>query len=109
MVREQYFMLLIDQQAALEAIPNMLPADEGARRSGLAALSQVLSASGEIAGNAAERLREIAQLFGVEGNLTIAASRFVEKATAVEGFLAKLRSACRSQSYRRIETIETER
>ena len=79
MVREQYFMLLIDQQGALEAIPNMLPADEGARRSGLAALSQVLSASGEIAGNAAERLREIAQLFGVEGNLTVAASRFVEK------------------------------
>jgi len=73
LVREQYFMLLIDQEAALGAIPGMLPADEGARRKGLAALYKVLSARGEIAGSVAERLREIARLFGIEAGLAIAA------------------------------------
>ena len=67
-------MLLIDQEAALEAIPDLLPADEGRQAEWARCSPQVLSASGEIAGEAAERLREIAQLFGVEGNLTIAAS-----------------------------------
>ena len=80
MVREQYFMLLIDQEAALAAIPGMLPADEAVRRNGVAALTEVLGARGEIAGEAAERLREIARLFGAERKLTIAASAepFVE-------------------------------
>lgn len=67
LVREQYAMLLIDQEAALQAIPGMLPDDHDARRMGLAVLHQVLSASGEIAGNAAERLREITKLFGEDG------------------------------------------
>jgi Protein of unknown function (DUF3141) len=66
LVREQYLMLLIDQEAALEAIPDMLPPAKDARQKGLAALRDVLSARGEISGEAAERLQRIAQLFGME-------------------------------------------
>jgi hypothetical protein len=67
MVREQFFMLLIDPDAALAAIPAMLPADAGERRKAFAVIRQVLSARGEIAGEAAERLERVARLFGVDG------------------------------------------
>jgi pimeloyl-ACP methyl ester carboxylesterase len=66
MVREQHYMLLIDPEAALAAIPDMLPSDMEARRRGLAILLQVLSARGEIAGEAAERLARVTQLFGLK-------------------------------------------
>ena len=46
-VREQYYMLLIDQEAALGAIPDLLPPDKDACRKAFAALLKVLSASGE--------------------------------------------------------------
>jgi hypothetical protein len=63
MVREQYFMLLIDPEAALAAIPALLPDDADERRKGFAAMRQVLAASGEIVGDAAERLERVARLF----------------------------------------------
>ena len=47
-MREQFYMLLIDQEAALAAIPDLLPPDEDARRKAFAGLLKVLSASGEI-------------------------------------------------------------
>ncbi len=55
LIREQFLMLLMDQEEALEAIPNLPPADEDARRKGLAALHEVLSARGEMSGEAADR------------------------------------------------------
>jgi hypothetical protein len=66
MVREQYFMLLIDAGATLAAIPKMLPDNAEARRDGLAAIFQILNASGDIVGEAAERLSRLARLFGLE-------------------------------------------
>jgi pimeloyl-ACP methyl ester carboxylesterase len=66
LLREQYFMLLIDQEAALGAIPDLLPSDSQQRRKAFSALRQVLSARGEITGEAADRLQRIARLFGVE-------------------------------------------
>jgi len=66
MVREQYFMLLIDPGAALAAIPKMLPDNAEARSEGLAAVFQILTASGDSVGEAAERLSRLAQLFGLE-------------------------------------------
>jgi hypothetical protein len=65
-VREQYFMLLIDEEAALAAIPELLPAEAGARAKGFAALTEILRARGEITGEAADRFERIAQLFGVD-------------------------------------------
>jgi pimeloyl-ACP methyl ester carboxylesterase len=61
--REQFFLLLIEPEAALAAIPKMLPADIAERRKGLAAIRNVLSAGGEISGEAAERLQRITALF----------------------------------------------
>jgi hypothetical protein len=66
LVREQYFMLLIDPDAALAAIPDLLPPDDETRRKAFAIVRQVIGARGEITGEVAERLARIAQLFGVE-------------------------------------------
>jgi len=65
-VREQHYMLLLDQQAALRAIPDLLPPDKDACRKAFAVLLKVLNASGEVTGEAADRLRRIAKLFGSE-------------------------------------------
>ena len=72
LVREQYFMLLIDEDATLAAIPDLLPSDSTVRRRAFATLRQILSASGAITGDAAERLRRIAQLFGMEVGSVVA-------------------------------------
>jgi hypothetical protein len=66
MVREQYFMLLIDVDTTLGAIPDLLPRDAGARRKALVAIQKVLRARGEITGEAAERLRRVARFFDVD-------------------------------------------
>jgi hypothetical protein len=66
MVREQFFMLLIDEEAALAAIPGLLPKEAEARRKSFAMLQEVLSAAGEIRGEVADRLRRVAGLFGLE-------------------------------------------
>jgi pimeloyl-ACP methyl ester carboxylesterase len=66
LVREQFFMLLIDREAALTAIPKLLPNDASQSRAAFAAMRQVLSASEEIVGERANRLRRLAELFGVD-------------------------------------------
>jgi hypothetical protein len=66
MVREQFFMLVIDQEAALAAIPGLLPKEPEARRKAFGTLREVLSAAGEIRGEVADRLRQVAGLFGVD-------------------------------------------
>ena len=63
MAREQFLLLLLEPEATLAAIPKLLPADIAERRKGLAAIRNVLSASGEITGEAVERLRRITALF----------------------------------------------
>src|ERR1700730_8632221 len=64
-VREQFFMLLLDQEASLAAIPKMLPKDGKARRAGVVVIRDVLSASEGISGEVAKRLRRVSELFGV--------------------------------------------
>ena len=63
MAREQFFLLLLEPEATLAAIPKLLPADLGERRKGLAAIRNVLSAGGEISGEVAERLKKVTALF----------------------------------------------
>jgi len=65
LVREQFSMLLIDQEASLSAIPKMLPKGIEQRRAAFAAIREVLSVAGEISGETAKRLDRIAKLFGV--------------------------------------------
>jgi len=66
MAREQFLLLLLDPEATLAAIPKLLPADIAERRKGLAAIRNVLSAGGEISGEAAERLKKVTALFEVD-------------------------------------------
>jgi hypothetical protein len=66
MVREQFYMLLIDEDAALAAIPAMLPADMDIRRKGVALIKNVLSASGQFTDTDKQRLERVAGLFKVE-------------------------------------------
>lgn len=65
MVREQFFMLLLEPDASLAAIPQLLPQDVEERRAGLAVIGDVLSASAEISGEVAKRLDRVTQLFGL--------------------------------------------
>jgi hypothetical protein len=64
-VREQFFMLLLEPEASLAAIPKLLPKSEDERRRGLDAIRGVLSASGELSGEAARRFDRVTKLFGL--------------------------------------------
>ncbi len=73
LVREQFFMLLLDREAALAAIPKLLPDNKDERRRAFAAIQEVLSASAEISGEVAKRLKQVAELFGLDdrGNTVV--------------------------------------
>ena len=64
-VRDQAFMLLLDQEAAVAAIPALIP-DAKSRRNTVAAIREVLGVTGAISGEVAERLQEISRLLGVQ-------------------------------------------
>jgi len=66
LVREQFFMLLLDRDAALAVIPGLLPDDLSRRRAAYAAMREVLSASEDITGERSSRLKRVADLFGVD-------------------------------------------
>jgi hypothetical protein len=66
LVREQFFMLLLDQERALAAIPKLLPDNESERHAAFTAIREVLSASAAISGEVAKRLKRVAELFGVD-------------------------------------------
>src|SRR6185437_11042307 len=83
LVREQFFMLLLDQEASLAAIPQMLPPDMELRRAAVAGMCDVLSITGRISGETAARLNRVAQLFGVsEDELQSVGSSFNPQARA---------------------------
>jgi len=66
LIREQFFMLLLDREAALAAIPALLPESMDERRRVFAAIEEVLSASAEISGEVARRLKQVSTLFGLD-------------------------------------------
>jgi hypothetical protein len=74
LVREQFFMLLLDRDAALAAIPKLLPESKDERRKTFAAIQEVLSASAEISGEVASRLKEVEGLFGLDAGTSKVAS-----------------------------------
>jgi pimeloyl-ACP methyl ester carboxylesterase len=69
LVREQFLMLLIDEEAALAAIPSMLPPEPETRRKAFELIKELLSARGELTETDKERLARIAKLFEVESGL----------------------------------------
>jgi hypothetical protein len=66
LVREQFLILLVDTEAALAALPSMLPADADTRRKAFDLIKQVLSARGELSAEQKERLQRIAHAFGLD-------------------------------------------
>ncbi len=63
LAREQFYLLLIDQEAALAAIPKMLPDDRAARQQMLDIIKHVLNACGPLDGEDQARLARIMRLF----------------------------------------------
>jgi pimeloyl-ACP methyl ester carboxylesterase len=66
LVREQYFMLLIDKDGSLAAIPSLLPSDAETRSKAFDLIKEVMAAIGKLSPEDEKRLREIGGLFGVE-------------------------------------------
>ena len=66
LVREQFNMLLLDPQAALAAIPSLLPPEAETRREAFDLVGQVLRARGELSAEDKKRMGEVARLFGVD-------------------------------------------
>lgn len=66
LVREQFFMLLLNPEEALAAIPKLLPDKAAERQDAFDAIREVLSASAAISGEVARRLERVARLFGVD-------------------------------------------
>jgi hypothetical protein len=66
LVREQFFTLLLDRDAALAAIPKMLKSCAGDRAEALETIRQVVAAVGEPDGERTERLAHIEKLFDVD-------------------------------------------
>ena len=64
-VREQHFMLLLDEEAALAALPDLLPDDEEQRRTAFDVLGTVVTATGDLNKDARTRLARVAELFGL--------------------------------------------
>jgi hypothetical protein len=63
MLREQFFGLLLDREAALASIPTMLPADPAVRAKALEVIRRTVNAAGKPGGERAKRLAEIEKLF----------------------------------------------
>jgi pimeloyl-ACP methyl ester carboxylesterase len=66
LLREQFLMLLIDQNATLAAIPAMVPAETDQRQKAFDVVKQVVSAVGELSADETERLARVAEWFGVD-------------------------------------------
>jgi Protein of unknown function (DUF3141) len=63
-LREQYFALLLDRDAAVAAIPAMLPADAEVRAKVLDAIQRTVNAAGKATGERAKRLAEVEAICG---------------------------------------------
>jgi len=65
LVREQFYLLLIDTEAALATLPAMLPADAATRRKAFDLIRQVMSARGALSAADEDRMLRLAAIFGV--------------------------------------------
>ena len=64
-VCEQFFMLLLDEENAVRAIPAMLPEDREQREQAYAMVQEIMLAAGEPSEERRRRLTRVARLFGV--------------------------------------------
>jgi Protein of unknown function (DUF3141) len=67
MLRDQGFLLLLDPEAAVAALPALIP-DAESRRWTISVVREVLSASGEMSGEVAVRMRHLARLLQIDAD-----------------------------------------
>ena len=67
LIREQFSILLLDEEAALAAIPEMLPRAPEIRDAALRLIRQILSASGDLSAEDSARLETITHLLNPDG------------------------------------------
>jgi pimeloyl-ACP methyl ester carboxylesterase len=67
-VKQQYLLLCLNEQKALDTLPKLLPSDESEHRSALDAVRRVLSATGSLSGEGKRRLARIEELFGTKAS-----------------------------------------
>ncbi len=65
LIRDQFLMLVIDEEAALNTIPRLLPSDEAVRHGALSSLREVLNARGPLSEEAERRWHRVVELFGL--------------------------------------------
>ncbi len=65
-VREQWAILAVDERAAIEALPQLLPADAAARRALSDQLQAIVAATGKLNAAGERRLKEIMQLLAAD-------------------------------------------
>jgi len=70
LVREQFNILLVDQEGALAAIPSMLPPDAETREKAYGLISELMQARGQLSAEDKNRMNEIARLFGLDTTVT---------------------------------------
>jgi hypothetical protein len=92
MLREQYFALLLDREAALAAIPTMLPADAAARAKILETVRRIVSAAGDLGEERAQRIARVEKLFG-----TASVANRRSRRVAAPGPARRVRKAPREQ------------
>ena len=63
-VRDQYLMLQVDEEAAMRDLPLLLPDEPEARAAALGIVRQVAGATGTLVGDGAVRLERVAEMFG---------------------------------------------
>jgi hypothetical protein len=62
-IREQFFMLLVDEPQALATLPQLLPADPTKRAEAFGLIRSVVEATGDIPEPEAERLAAVERVF----------------------------------------------
>ena len=62
-IREQFFMLIVDEAQALATLPHLLPADPAKRAEAFGLIRSVAEATGEISEPEAERLAAVERIF----------------------------------------------
>jgi hypothetical protein len=67
LVRDQFLMLLIDEDRAIATLPELTRGHEGEARAAVAMIEQVARARGELGEEAEARLRRIGEIFGAAG------------------------------------------
>ena len=71
LVRTQYLLLRLDEQRAIQAIPQLLPADEATRREALDAVRNVVTAAGSLDAEGRRRLEQVQLLFGIKAPASV--------------------------------------